>query len=279
MSDSAVAVAVHRWPAIDALDVVDAAVTTRIGGVSTGDYDSLNLGLHVGDVDENVLENRRRAAMSCGVTQDDLVFCNQTHGTNVAVVTSADRGRGATTIDDAIDNTDALITADPTVTLVIMVADCVPLIIVDPINKLLACVHAGWRGTAQHITTTVVEQLFALGAKPEYLVAGIGPHIGQDVYEVGPEVAATLQNAHPMAPPSAIRRGTSNATATNATQSDGTVHVDLGTLNAVQLHDMGVATARIHRMDVTTSHPDFFSDRAARPCGRFGVMARLSRGT
>lgn len=269
MSESAVAVPVHRWPTLDALNVLDTGITTRHGGVSTGPYDSLNLGLHVGDDPNLVVENRRRAAMSFDAALSDLVFCNQTHSANIAVVTRDDRGRGTLATSDAFDDTDALITREPGVVLVIMVADCVPLVIVDPINNVLACVHAGWRGTANDITAKVVQHMCDVGADPSHMVAGIGPHVGSDRYVVGADVAASLQHAHPDTPASAI---------TPNDQGD-TFNVDLGMLNRTQLRRAGLQDGSIHAMDITTAHPDFFSDRAARPCGRFAVMARLREGT
>jgi len=93
------------WPVLED-GGVSAVVTERGGGVSTGPYASLNLGLHVGDDPAAVVENRRRAAALVGAGLDDLVFCNQTHGREVVVVTNADRGRGARTVDDAIPGAD-----------------------------------------------------------------------------------------------------------------------------------------------------------------------------
>ncbi|HEY6789537.1 MAG TPA: laccase domain-containing protein, partial [Trebonia sp.] len=118
---------VLAWPAFDGLGL-DAVVTTRNGGVSQGPYASLNLGFHVGDDDKAVLENRRRAAAALGADLGDMVFCNQSHGRAVAVVTATDRGRGTLSLADAIDSTDALVTTEPGVALVVMVADCVPIV-------------------------------------------------------------------------------------------------------------------------------------------------------
>jgi len=103
---------VLAWPSLDALGV-DAFVTTRHGGVSAGPYATLNLGLHVGDTPADVLVNRRRVAAALGADLGDVVFCNQAHGRRVAVVSEADRGRGAFRLDDAVASTDALVTTDP----------------------------------------------------------------------------------------------------------------------------------------------------------------------
>ncbi len=139
------------WPSLDALGV-DAFVTTRHGGVSAGPYGTLNLGLHVGDTPADVVVNRRRVAAALGTDLGDFVFCQQAHGRRVAVVSGAERGRGALAVDDAIASTDALVTTDPGTVLAILVADCVPIILIDPQAQVLACVHAGWRGTVAGVT-------------------------------------------------------------------------------------------------------------------------------
>jgi copper oxidase (laccase) domain-containing protein len=136
---------VLAWAAFDQLDL-DALVTTRQGGTSRGPYESLNLGLHVADHDDEVIENRRRAATALGAELEDMVFCEQSHGREVRVVTAADRGRRTLRLDDTIADTDALVTTDPGVALVVMVADCVPVVLYDPVAHVLACVH----GLARH---------------------------------------------------------------------------------------------------------------------------------
>ncbi|HTO01936.1 MAG TPA: polyphenol oxidase family protein, partial [Microthrixaceae bacterium] len=154
---------VMRWPLLDATRVVETVVTTRGGGVSTGVYESLNLGLHVGDDPAAVIENRSRAAGAIGLGLDDLVFCKQSHGRAVEHVGVADRGRGTRSDLDAIADTDAMVTTDAGVGLVIMVADCVPIVLVDPVSRVLACVHAGWRGTTQRVVTETVDRMVDLG--------------------------------------------------------------------------------------------------------------------
>ncbi len=122
------------------------AITTRHGGVSAPPYDTLNLGLHVGDEPANVMRNRARAVAAFGVALDATVFARQVHGTAAASVGPEDGGRGAASENDAVDDTDILVTASPGITLAILVADCVPLALVDPAAHVLAAVHAGWRG-------------------------------------------------------------------------------------------------------------------------------------
>lgn len=240
-------------------------VTTRHGGVSTGPYESLNLGLHVGDDPEAVQENRVRAAATIGLELDDLVFCRQVHGRRVQRVGRADRGRGSRSDDDAIAGTDALVTAESDVGLVIMVADCVPLVLVDPLARVLACVHAGWRGTVARVAEAAVEQMVSLGADPARVIVGVGPAIPTARYQVGEDVVA------------AARDGLGEAAAMRCATPDGTGRwrFDMCAANVYVLAEAGVSETNIHLADVGTDSDDFFSDRAVRPCGRFAVIARL----
>jgi YfiH family protein len=256
---------VLRWPAISAAGV-DAVVTTRRGGVSTVPYRSLNLALHVGDDPEAVAENRRRAAAAVGATPADLVFGAQVHGRTATVVTSADRGRGSTDLADALPGADALVTTEPGPVLVTLVADCVPLVLIDPGAGVLATVHAGWRGTAAGVTESALAAMAKLGADPSRVLAGIGPAVSPDAYRVGDEVADALRDALDGAPGDTVLRPS----------GDGGWLADLCEANRRALIRAGVAPERISLAGAATGEPGpFFSDRAVRPCGRFGLLARL----
>jgi polyphenol oxidase len=245
---------------------IEVAVTTRHGGVSGSPYDTLNLGLHVGDDPRHVIENRRRAARAFGVTLEDTVFCRQIHGVQAAIVGPADRGRGALGEDDAIEETDILVTTSPEVTAVILVADCVPLALVDPDAKVLSVVHAGWRGTAARVVTHALSAMTAQGASPERTVAFLGPAVAPHRYQVRAEVRDGLADAVAPVP---LEPG--------VTSADGSEHwhIDLIAANRQQLQLAGIAADRIFASSQTTADSGYFSDRAARPCGRFGIMARL----
>lgn len=240
-------------------------VTTRHGGVSAGPYESLNLGLHVGDDPEAIRENRARAAATIDLELDDLVFCRQVHGRRVQRVGLADRGRGSRSEDDAIAGTDALVTTEADVGLVIMVADCVPLVLVDPVARVLTCVHAGWRGTVARVAEAALEQMASLGADPARVVVGVGPGIPAARYQVGEDVVA------------AARDGLGEAAAKRCATPDGTGRwlFDTCAANVHVLTEAGVPDVNIHLAGVGTDSDDFFSDRAVRPCGRFAAMARL----
>lgn len=257
---------VLTWAAFDGLDL-DVLVTTRRGGVSSGSYESLNLGLHVGDEAVDVLENRRRAAVAVGAGLGDMVFCNQAHGREVRVVSAADRGSGALRLDDAIASTDALVTAEPGIVLVVMVADCVPVVLYDPVAHVLACVHAGWRGTVARVSEASVAAMQALGATPEHIIAGLGPAISPDGYQVGADVVAAAEQNLGSAAAEVIR-------------PDGTGKwlFDLWAANRIVLREAGLADERISVAAIPTGSDGpnlFFSDREVRPCGRFAAIARL----
>ncbi len=257
---------VLTWPVFDGLDI-DVLVTTRAGGVSSGPYASLNLGLHVGDDAERVLENRRRAAAALGADLGDMVFCNQAHGREVHVVSAADRGRGSLSLGDAIAQTDALVTAEPGIALVVMVADCVPIVLYDPVAHVLACVHAGWRGTVARVGEAAVAAMRELGSSPENVIAGIGPAISPDRYQVGADVVEAAGQSLGSCAATVIR-------------PDGTGKwlFDLWAANRAVLRDAGLANEHISvaAMATGTVGPNqFFSDREVRPCGRFAAIARL----
>jgi len=253
------------WPVFDAFDV-DVLVTTRNGGVSAGPYASLNLGLHVGDEAADVLENRRRAAEALGANPDDFVFCNQAHGREVRLVTAADRGRGALVIADAISNTDALVTKDTGVALTVMVADCVPIVLYDPIAHVLACVHAGWRGTVARVSEAAVAAMRSLGSEPANVLAGLGPAMSPDRYQVGQDVYQAAEAGFGESASQVIRP-----------DGNGKWLFDLWTANRLVLREAGVPEHSMHVAEIPTGADPglFFSDREVRPCGRFAAMARL----
>lgn len=255
---------VLRWPELDATGVVDALVTTRAGGVSEGVYGTLNLGLHVGDDPDRVIRNREIAAAGVGLGLDDMVYCRQSHSATVAVVGPGDRGRGSRSEATAIVDTDALVTAHSGVGLAIMVADCVPIVLVDPVSAVLACVHSGWRGATGRIVSKAVDTMALLGASRQRVIACLGPAIASDRYQVGEDVFDAASQAFGDQVDSVMRP-----------DGTGRWYFDGWEANRRVLADSGVAPANIVVADVGTGNREFFSDRAARPCGRFAVHAVL----
>jgi YfiH family protein len=176
---------------------VRAGFTSRIGGFSDPPYESLNLGLHVGDRAETVLANREQLARAVGVSTGSFVYPRQVHGVHVAVVGRDDRGRGAFDWSGDAIEADALVTADTGTPLVVLVADCVPLILFDPEIPAIGVVHAGWKGTALGVAANTVERMRdTFGSRPESIRAVIGPSIAGDSYKVGDEVVEAMRKRY-----------------------------------------------------------------------------------
>lgn len=149
----------------------------REGGVSQGIYASLNACLHKGDDDANIEENRRRICKAMGI--DHMVTLQQVHKNEVLMV-EADTQNG--------HQVDAMVTKTPGKLLAIQTADCAPILLADPVNKVIGAVHSGWRSAVSGIVKETVEAMQALGAQKENIVAAIGPCVHQATYEVGQEV-------------------------------------------------------------------------------------------
>src|SRR5579859_4015544 len=266
------------WPAL-AASGADAVVTARSGGVSSGPYATLNLSLSVGDDPAHVLENRRRLAQTLGAGLDDFVFARQVHGTGVRVVGQADAGSGAFSLDDAIPGADALVTRSPGVLLAILTADCVPIVLHDPVAGVLACVHAGWRGTVARVSAAALAAMQTLGSHPSQVIAGVGPAASPARYQVGADVHQAVTGAFGPAAAAFLRPDDTGGIPDRWL-------LDLWAANRFILLEAGVPAAQVHVTDLPTGPLDpravtdghFFSDRAARPCGRLALVARLRRG-
>jgi YfiH family protein len=258
------------WPALEASGA-DAAVTARSGGVSSGPYATLNLSLSVGDDPARVLENRRRLGAALLASPGDFVFARQVHGAGVRIVGEPDRGSGAFSLADAIPDVDALVTTSAGLVLAILTADCVPIVLHDPVAGVLACVHAGWRGTVAGVCAAAVATMQSLGSRPSDVLAGVGPAIAPGRYQVGADVHQAVTRAF----------GSAAAAFLRPDSVAGHWLLDLWAANRFALREAGVPDAQIHVTDTPTgttgpaSAGSFFSDRAARPCGRLALVARL----
>ena len=165
-------------------------VTYRYGGVSEDSFNSFNMGLHVGDTPDAVAENRKRLARVLGVEPHRLTCGEQVHGVGVTRVTPELVGRGAFSWDDSIPDSDAIHTNLVNVPLLLLVADCVPVLIYDAVHHAVAVVHAGWRGAIAHIVERTIDSMYeAYGTSPSDCYLFIGPSIGADSFEVSEEIA------------------------------------------------------------------------------------------
>jgi len=167
------------------------AFTSRHGGVSRAPYDELNLGGHVGDDVAAVETNRGRVAEAFGVSRDCLLFMNQVHGAGVAVVDGPWSAAGE------VPEVDALVTADPALALAVLVADCAPVLFVDPAAGVVAAAHAGRAGMAAGVVHAVLDAMTRLGAVPSRMLARVGPAICGYCYEVPVHLRAEVAAAVP----------------------------------------------------------------------------------
>jgi len=253
-------VVMYQFASLDGVDGLLHAVLTRIGGVSRGPYATLNLGHTVGDDLDAVEENHRRALEPLGLGPGLLVSPWQVHGAAVDVVGPEARGT-------VRPDTDGLVTATPGVPLMMRFGDCTPILLFDPVRRVVGLVHAGWRGIVAGVVGASIRNMTKqLGCRPSDIRAGIGPTIGPCCYEVGTEVAVEIASACP--PGSEVLR-----------QVDGHVYADLPAAVEAQLDVAGVR--QIEHADLCTScHVDeFFSHRAeGGRTGRFGVVIGLTHG-
>lgn len=238
-------------------------VTSREGGVSKGIYATFNQSYTAGDKQENVKENRRRLADELGITMGMLLFPGQTHTANVRIIQSYDE------LKERITETDALVTDLSEVCVSVLTADCVPLLLYDPGKKVVGAVHAGWRGTVQSVVLKTVDVMKdQFGCHTGNILAGIGPSIGPDNYEVGTNVIRAVEENTYIHTNSVLQE-----------KSNGKALFNLWEANRQQLLIAGLKGDHIEQANICTfeSHETFFSARRlGNPCGRFaaGVMLR-----
>lgn len=174
----------YTIPSFDRIDFVRHGFSTRLGGVSQGTFSSMNLSFTRGDDPDAVRENFNRFCAAIGVDPERVVISAQTHTDHVYNATSADCGRGITR-ERGYTDVDGLITDEPGVVLCTQYADCVPLFFVDPVRRVVATSHAGWRGTAAGIAAVTAERMVSdYGCCREDILVGIAPSIGKCCFEV-----------------------------------------------------------------------------------------------
>lgn len=247
---------------------VTLAFSERTGGASKLPYASLNLAAHVGDDPASVDENRRRflEALGLGHLAQRLVTAEQVHGEQVRLIRPADAGSGARAASGAepVAATDALITDEHDIPLMLLFADCVPVILVAP-GPVVAVVHAGWRGALAGLPGIAVSRLAAqAGCDPARISAYVGAHIGACHYEVGYEILSQFVN----------RFGT-----VARAESGG---LDLGAVVTRNLTDAGVPSCSIALLGMCTADQTdrFFSYRAEGGLtGRHAALVCIGRSS
>lgn len=184
----------YTFPTLSAFSGIGHFVSQRQGGVSQGQFHSLNVSISVKDERGKVLENRRRLSERAGFEFEKGVLPSLVHGKQVALVSPKDAGRGWQNPDDLIAETDALITAAKDLCLIVTLADCSPVLLYDPVQEVVGAVHAGWKGTISLIAAETVQAMQQnFGSKPSDIRAGIGVSIGACCYEVSEDLAQQFE--------------------------------------------------------------------------------------
>jgi len=241
-------------------------VSARLGGASSPPFASLNLGLHTGDKADAVIVNRQRFCQAVEVDYTKVVTAEQVHGDQIRIVGPNEAGRGMTSYEQALPCTDSLVTNTKDLPLLLLFADCVPVLIADPVRGVVGVSHAGWKGTMAKIAAKTVAAMQAnFGTKPADCAVAIGPSIGACCYEVDQTVVKKLQAGFP------------------EWQRFVTSHqdkwlLDLWEVNRQQLLDVGVRQEQISISGVCTAcNTDvFFSYRQeGGQTGRIGAIITL----
>lgn len=245
--------------------------STRLGGVSDPPYASLNLGLRTNDAPANVIRNRQLFCQAVGVDPARTVTFRQVHGNRVAEVSKEMAGQGMFAYDETVPAADAMVTASSDVALLQFFADCVPVLLADPVRRVVAISHAGWRGTVAKVAQkTALFMHRAYGTNLADCLVGIGPSIGSCCYEVDAPVVEKVQEQF------AAWRELLTPT------GPGRWRLNLWRANRLQLQEIGIPSENIQESGVCTACNTtlYFSHRAEKGItGRIGALIALtSRG-
>ena len=234
-------------------------ICTRLGGVSKPPWSSLNVGRLVGDLPEAANENHRQIYVAAGLEPTRVVSARQVHGTNVAVVGEEQHGQ-------VLPETDALVTNTPGTALLLRFADCVPIVLFDPMKDAISLVHSGWRGTVAGIARRAVQVMQdTFGCHPEDILAGIGPCIGPCCYEVGPDVVEEVKQAFGSTFQVVVKPGRGDR-----------YTFDLPSAVRIQLQRAGIASVEDSGLCTSCHTTEFYSHRAEHgSTGRFAVFVSL----
>jgi YfiH family protein len=251
---------IHKFSNLSKNPSVQHFITTRNGGYSSGNFESLNLSTKVGDDFENVKKNRNVISKWLKVEPQNLFFPDQCHTANIKIISNP-------SIPD-LNETDALITGEKGIGIGVLAADCFPVLFFDPSNHVISAAHAGWRGTIQSIVSKVVKKMCEeFGSDIADILVGIGPGISQKNYEVDEsvirEVDKVIYQPQRFYEPSGRKYR---------------YFLNLRELNKQMLVDSGVKLSNIELMNICTfENNNFFSARRnGFNTGRFGAVISLA---
>jgi len=217
---------------------------TREGGVSEGIYAGLNVGFGSSDDRGAITENRRRVAQHLGLEGAPLNTLHQVHSATALVIDAP--------LPTPAPQADALVTRTPGVIIGALAADCTPVLFADPVAKVVAAAHAGWRGAVGGVLEAAISKMETLGARRDRILAAIGPTISQLNYEVGPEFADQL-----------LARSADNARFFARPGPDSRAHFDLPAFVAAQLARCGLAATERQAPCTYANESMLFSFRRA----------------
>lgn len=234
-------------------------IFTRSGGISPGTFSSLNVGESAGDTRENVVENRRRIFQVFDHSLDSIYDVWQIHSDQVKF-TNQPRKLGS-----KHEQADAILTDSKGVSLFMQFADCVPILIYDPVNNIIGIVHAGWQGNVKRIVQNAVRYMIeTFSSDPELILAGIGPSIGPDHYEVGKNVIIEVDEK--------LKDIRSEVLVTK----NGKTYFDLWKSNELLLFQSGVKKIEVAGICTACNLDEWYSYRLeGQKSGRFGVFMSL----
>ena len=255
------------FPALSKIEGITHLFTTRLGGVSEGIFDSMNLSYTRGDKKESVDENYRRIAAMLGCSPADIVCSDQTHTTNIRKVTAADKGKGVIRERDYTD-IDGLVTNEPGIALATFYADCVPLYFADPVKKVIGLAHSGWRGTVGRIGAEMIKKMEQeYGCDRKDIVVANGPSICKDCYEVSEDVAEQFEAEF-------------GSKVLEPGKAEGKYQLDLWKANEMVFLQAGIWPEHISVTDICTccNHKLLFSHRASKgQRGNLGAFLMLNK--
>ncbi len=229
--------------------------STRLGGVSKGHLSSMNLSFTRGDERSAVLENHRRFGKALGYDEKKLVFSNQVHKTEIYKVTQKDCGKGIVYDSDILE-IDGLVTDEPGVPMITFYADCVPLMFFDPVKRVIAMAHSGWKGTVARIGEKMVAYMNSeYGCNAADIIVAIAPSICQNCYEVSEDVAKAFEREF----------GTSYGNTLLYRNENGKYQLNLHKACEITLLEAGILQEHLDITDICTCcNKDFlFSHRAS----------------
>jgi len=252
-------------PTLSQIDGIVHGVTKRLRGLGKADG---NIGYSAPRDRDDAWDMRKRWLASAGLDAEMIVVAHQTHGNGVAIATAIDAGRGAMPGSMPLAQADALLSREPGVVLLTLHADCMPILLCDPIRRVVASIHAGWRGTVVDVCgATAREMNVQFGTRPEEIVAFLGPAIGSCCYEVGNDVYNAWLSAGADSGSHAIH------------PRHARFAFDLAAANRTLLERAGVRPERIETSGICTrcNGDEWFSHRGqGADTGRYGAFIALT---